>query len=550
MSDTPVVPIFDPNRNFRVWALSEVYTGPNGTGRYVPNTNDAVWDWASGLYRVAGVDLSTGLSNLELYVPPKEEQGLDLEDILLGVKVNGVNESYRAYINDTVTPHTLALDSRLHYHGSAVTSVKVFKGTDISERGQVISAMYDSGGTFLGENIPVELVAMPDQNNIAIKTPMVGYTLANLQDGEVLTVVAYNDAAVAVSLTKVLVKNTGFIRSTDASKKYVTGIHLESPLLSSEDNKLLQFPVNMPMSAVLATGVVTYSDGSEVRMPANGGRFKLYGLDHHVTTTIGQRIPLVLSYQLNEDEVCYGATPTNNAHLTESYWAVTTEYEKAFKVKLYAFPRWVDGIQGYTLDFFLYNLERSTVYYVNSLVEPVSGTQQFIPMQYGTKQHLSFAIDMSRVSDYYPTYRHVETLDITLLSHGSNESTNWSINFDPDQDPSYGPGLVATMHFVDTDNWILNVKSGFNSKEEWLNNVFYRAKPLHNYVSEVTAPPPNYFVVKTKLRKYEFPIDMWDQNLAVINDLIPGENVYIEFIHRIQENDLQLGVGAMPVIHV
>lgn len=550
MSDSPIIPIFDPNRGFRVWSMSEIYKGPNGTGKYVPNQNDAVWDWESGLYRVMGVDLSTGLSNLDPYKPVKESNELDMEDILLGVNVTGTAESYRVYINDSIIPHTLAIDSTMHLHGTAVSSVKVFKGTDISNNGQVISAMYDQGGTFLGENIPLELVAMPDQNNIAVKTPMVGYTLSKLQDGEVVSVVAYNDAAGAISVTKLLVKNTAFIRSTDASKKYVTGIHLESPLLSSEDNRLLQFPVNMPISAVLATGVVSYSDGSVVKLPADGGRFKLYGLDHYITTTIGQRVPLVLTYQLGEDEVCYGAQPSSGGHLSESYWAVTTEYEEAFNIKLYVFPRWQNGIQGYTLDFFLYNLERNSVYYVNHLVEPVSGTTQFIPMQYGTKQRLSFAIDMSAVSSYYPFYRHVETVDITLLSAGTNSSTNWKINFNPDQEPSYGPGLVATMQFINTDNWNLKIDSGFNSKEEWLNNVFYRAMPLHNYQSEVSAPPPNYFIVKTKLRNYEFPIDSWNENLTVVNDLVPGENVYIEFIHRVHENDLQLGVGALPVIHI
>ena len=60
MSDV-VVPIHNPDGKFHLWHMREIFRGPN-TGRYVPNIDDAVWDWDTGLYRVTAVDLTTGLS--------------------------------------------------------------------------------------------------------------------------------------------------------------------------------------------------------------------------------------------------------------------------------------------------------------------------------------------------------------------------------------------------------------------------------------------------------------------------------------------------------
>ena len=61
---TPLQPEKNPNRRFSQWRRDEIYTGPNGTGAYVPNQFDLVWDRVRGMYEVASVDYTTGLSIL------------------------------------------------------------------------------------------------------------------------------------------------------------------------------------------------------------------------------------------------------------------------------------------------------------------------------------------------------------------------------------------------------------------------------------------------------------------------------------------------------
>lgn len=544
MSNTP---IFDPDRGFRCWNITEIYTGSDGQGRYVPNVDDLVLDWTAGFYRVTCVNEVTGLSTLDAWDDPRDNTGVPEEDVLLGVDVAAQGESFRLYIDTSVTPHTLAIDSRLHVYGTTATFIKLFRGTDITDSGEVVSAMYDSTGIFVGENIPLELVAMPDQHNVAIKAPMVGYTLKNLQDGEVVTAVVYDDVSKVKSYSKLLVVNTRFIRTTDASRKFITGIHLESPFLSEEDERLLRFPINLPVADVPAIGVVTYSDGSQLRLPANSGKFRLYGMDHFVSSILGQKIPLVLTYHLNEDEVNYGATPGGEMHISENYWGVTTEFEKAFSIKLFAFPRWIDSVQGYTLEFFIYTLDRSFAYPVTSLVELATNSPSFQTHAYGLKQDLVYSIDMDQVDSRYPKYRHTQALSFTLKAPGDNSTfEKWLAFFSPTE--SYGDGLKADFTVIDANLCHLNLSNGFASKEIWLNNLYHATRPLINIHTEVTAPIPNVFRVRTPLRTYEFNVDQWNQDLQILHDNIyHGCNIYIEFINRSYENDLQLAIAGLAV---
>lgn len=546
-SNANAVPIFDPDRGFRSWHISEIYKGPDEDGRYVPNIDDMIVDWDSGIFRVKGVDRSTGLSRYKKWELPREEDFEGVEDVLLGVDIGATGESSRLYLDDSVTPHTLAPDSRLRSYSTAAASVKYFLGTDVSDTSKVISAMYDQSGEFLGENIPLELVAMPDQNNVGVKSPVTGYTLNAIPDGEVVTAVVYGDAGEAIGFHRLLVKNTAFIRTTEANRNYVTGIRLESTFLDEQDRQLLRLPTNLPTGDVPVSGVVSYSDGSEKRLPANGGRFTLHGLDHFVSTIVGQQVPLVLTYHLGDDECCYGASPGANHHISEKYWATTTEYEEAYSIKLFAYPKWVDDIRGYTLEFYLYTLERSQGINVTQQVQIAANSPSFAPFKFGEKQRLTFVIDMDKVEGQYPPYRHTQTMEITLKKPGTDGPTNWVVANTPGQKSPYGEGLEAKVKFINTDLWQLSLGNGFNSKEEWLRHLYYATEPLYNTDTETQAPPPNIFVVKMRTRDYEFSIEQWDDDLEIINDLDEGENVVIKFIHRIYENDLQLAVAALPL---
>lgn len=547
--DNPGRFIIDPDRRYTEWGIWEIYTGPNGTGAYVPNVDDAVRDWGVGFFRVATVDYTTGLSVLVPWDAFSSSESVQTEDVLLGVGPGYQSESWRVYLDTRKMPHVLEVDRRLHLYGTEVHHYKVFKGSDISESGTVISAFYDQNGNFLGENIPFELVRTPDANNLAIKAPMTGYTGYKLSDGESVTVVAYNNNGTKVGHYKMLVDNTSLVRRTDAFRKYVKAIRLETPFLSKSDPTLIEFPINVNAATVSMQGVVEYSDGTLKRIPITEGtgNFQVFGLAHYVPTIQGQIVPLTLNYRMGEDEYSYTQGPTYNESITERYRAKTIAADNVYSIKLYAYPVWQDDIRGYTLDFWLFNLDRQEYYRVpKGMVQVNSGSRNFDGLDFLTSQRVTFALSMNELDGKYTTYRHIQTVEIALKAPGNEDRTNWLIKFTPGGLKEYGMGLKAAVTFINTNNWTIDISNGFNSKEEWLRHTYEAVEPLFDDQVEVEAPEPTHFIVHTARRQVEFTIDQWNQPLGLYYDLNEGEVLFIRFIRRTVVNDLQLAVIGLP----
>jgi len=546
---TPPTLVYDPERPFQIWRMDEIYV-PNKGGQYVPNKNDAVWDWDQGLFRVVDVNIQTGVSTLVKWVAPRNSNQMTDLDILLGAGPGTVAESYRAYLDTSVMPHTLACDKRLHLYGSTATSIKIFLGTDIGVNGEVISQFYDQSNNFLGENIPLELVATPEHTNHAIKTPKVGYTTRNLPDGEVVTAVVYDDVGGVASICPLVIKNTKFIRSTDASMKYIRSISVETPFLSASDPKTIEYPINMPVEALNLIGVVTYSDGTQARLPVDGTKFAMHGLDNYIASVQGQKLDIVLTYLLSEGEYSYATELGPNNHISERYKATTTKADGAYSIRLFSYPVWIDPLSGYRLSHWLYNLDRQEVYDVTNLVQMASGSRAFDPIAFGVVQKIALAIDLNRVDPSFNNYRHVQSMEVALLANGNNHTQdNWTVAFTPGQNPHYGVGLQSKVHFVNSNNWEFDISCGCTTQAEWLEKVFYASQPLFDPETEAKAPEPNFFTVVAGMHRLELPIEQWNSTIVMHEAPGEGQLTLLEFIRRRPGNDLQLGISGLVTHH-
>lgn len=546
---------YDPDRGFRIWSRNEIVS-QDGSGLWVPNINDLVFDPTQGFLRVTDVDITTGRSTLKFWSPPASPEGDDKVNLLIGSGPGYPSESYRIFLDTSVTPHTLTPDSRLRFYGSMVDHYKVFLGADINEdKGILVSTFFDSSGNFLGSSIPVETVEVRDtEGNIVeqetIKAAMTGYSNRPMDDGELVTLVAYSNAGEKVSTAQLLVKNTKAIRRPDDGKKYVQGITIESPFLSDADPETIEFPINLTVESLPMTGVVHYSDGERYRLPIDGNKFSLYGIKNYVATVIGQTFDLVLAYNLSVDEISYNESPTANGKLTVPYRAKTVAANGAYTVKLYVYPVWVNPTVGYRLEYWLYNLDRKVKYNVTPYIELGANSAPFNPTLYGVTQTITVAVDLNKVDGVFAPYRHVQTFQLALLTEGDANNANWQIIFTPDQPSNYGRDLKAVMQLVDTNNWRLRLDNGMPSKEVWLNNLYYNIEPLFNDRVESQAPVPTHFRLVFNHNQYEFSVDQWDDELVVNNDLAGGEVLYIEWIRRMVDGDLQLGISALPVLVV
>lgn len=547
MSDYNNSNFYNPDRGFRVWLKSQIKLAANQTNRWVANVDDLVVDYDKGFERVIDVEEGTWVPTLEFWEPTPHIDPDGPENVLVGVGPGYSSESYRCFIDTSVTPYVLSPDKRLHFYGSMVASYAVFRGSDISkDTGEMISTFYNSSGDFLGPYIPVESANIYNQLVSTIKVPMVGNTSTDLQDGERVMLVAYDDKEGVVSWAQLLVMNTQVLRQTDQSKRYVEGISIDTPFLSASDPKVIEFPLNVMVKSLPILGMVKYRGGKQARMDVGTPPMTIMGLENYVATGEGQEFPITLRYQLADDEISYKLVPTADRVITESYIARTTPANGAYSCRLFVYPTWVNAQTGYRLDFWLYNLDRQQYFNVTALVELGVNSPVYRPRAYGELQTLTYAVNLNAVDGRFAPYRFVSSFQLALLTSGESNAT-WEVFPMPDQPASYGRNLNANMDYVATNMWDMRLANQAQTKAQWLQRMYYAAQPLVNTAVESFAPEPTHFIVQFLHNSYRFPVDRWSEALRINNDLDQGESLTIHWVQELYDTDLQLATTAVPV---
>lgn len=553
-----IIPIAPSDETWRLWNRKQIYTGKPDGGNRVPNVGDTVISKQAGrviFQEVMQVDPITGLSELSpLEIGSSGGDG-DTSVVDGGLSpvvmtslggINGFIESYRCFIDQSVRPHTLSMDFRLKTYGSETMYMKVVIGNDI-EKGEVISRMYDHTGVFISESIPLEIVSMEDTTNISVRRPVVGYSSKGLDNGELVTAIFYTESGRAVQVQSMLVRNSTWVRTMNDPVKYITSIHLESPFISEADTRVLDIPINIPVSAIPLKGVVTYSTGEKKELPVDGTKFALFGLNRFVSTKLGNRQPISLVYYLSPGEIGYGSVSSEMMHITETYNVQTTGVDGAYSLRVYSYPQWVDNISGYRLRHFLYSLKRDTWYDITENVTIAANSPGFQPTGYGVEQNITFAIDLSIVDrNNFKPYIHLQTTAITLRAPGTENRTNWTVGYINTEAP-YGTNLVAASEFVNVNLSRLRINNGKGSLEHWIRDVYRTIQPVYDNTSEAEAPDPNYFLLRVGTWELECPISAWESTFTVPRTLSATDLVTIHFFRRSNNTDIHLGVAGLIV---
>lgn len=521
-------------------------------GKLFPKENDLVWSWELGFYRVSAADRTTYTVTLSKW----NWSNGDIQyegDILHGIKPMGGSDVWRAYLGTNVIPHTLALDDRYFVTGSEARYLIAFLGTNVSANGEIISAYYDNTNTYVNERIPLEIIAMEKLESIAIKRPKMGYCRRALSDGETITVVGYNEHNAVVRKDTFIVQINNSIRRPEAGNKRVQGIELISPYLSSTQPDLLEVPINATISTLAIRARVSYTDGSfrdlDVGDEDSDSRFRILGLKYWSPAQVGPVQGITLAYRLDlSTEYSFIHGETYNGQITAPYRIKSTPVDPSFSLKLFAYPTWKDPISGWGLDYWLYNLDRDTAIRVPSnAVELVSGSPAFNPLEYVSIQHLGFAVKLNKVDDRFGTQRHAQNVQIALLGDGSQNINRWKVRSTANQGEWYGETLTAEIKAVGSGLYDIDISNGHVRFEEWLANVYYATNPLINPSSETRAPAPTHMILVHNMRAMEIPIDQWITKIKLPTDLKQGQNLYIKWIRRLANSDLQLGVSALTV---
>jgi hypothetical protein len=421
---------------------------------------------------------------------------------------------------------------------------KIFKGADVSNQGHVISKVYDSSGNFISENVPLEMVAIDSHNNYSIKTVAVCHCLEDLVDGEIATVVIYNDQGHVVSKRQLLVENTAFIRSVNVSQKYVSHISIESAFLSPTEENTIRFPLNIPLNALNVMGIVHYSDGSTLRLPVDGAKFRLFGIEQYVSSIIGQQVELVLSYALAPNEVSYAGVSGDGHYVTEPYHLVTVNPNNSYSVKLFGYPIWISEAEGYIMKWWLFNLDRNVYFDVTPYVNFSSNTGAFNPKGYGYLQRKSVNINLRDISGAFQSFIHVQLVDIVLQAQPDNSisQTTWTVSHESmDTRPSFGLELYAKRISANT----INISSGIDTEANWLERMYLQTYPLLDRTAELTVPGPTHFIVSYNGQDAEYGIGQWNQSILLASDPVMFNTVTVRFIRRTASGDMQLSIAAL-----
>lgn len=544
----PSTGLQDKSRVTTFWKKEQLFKHST-EGQYVPNKGDFVLDTDQGFFLVSDVDYTTGDSTLVPWSIPTQSKTDTEEDVLVSVGVSPASQSYRAFLDTSVTPHVIAPSARLHVNGSDIEYYKLFKGSDITSTGKVIGFLRDTNGNVLGENIPFETVAVAGTVTKAIKSPTPCYTTETMEDGERVTLAAYSKEGHLRSYSVLVVVNSGAARYLSDARRYVRSVAIQTPWLSSSDPTIIDVPINAPFQSLPMTGIVYYSDGSTETMALENSRMSLSGRESYVPSVTGMTYDLTLVYQLASDEVAYEQSPTADRKMTKRYTAKTQAPDNAYSVKLYMYPVWNSSTGQYQLEYWLYNIDRQTFYNATSHVELGTNSVGFDPTAYGITQSVTVAVDLNKVDTKFKQFRHFQKFQVTLVTKGTENSTNWMVKFDSTQS-GFGTDVAANITQQNGVNSAkLDIKQGLASKELWLQKLFYAINPLYNDSDavETQAPAPTHFRVVTNHNKYERSVDQWDTTMDIVNDLSQGAVLYLEWIYRTESTDLQLGITGLPV---
>lgn len=543
------VPVFDSERGWRDWDAGEIYTGPKGKGKYVPNIGDRISDWENGFWRVIEVDQTTGLSKKVPWTIPINSNTTSEKDQILGTGPGLFqSEAQRLYVNKNVVPHVMVPDVRVYFYGSKTKLVRFFRGYDTGVNGDVISMYYTNNGEDANDTVPLETVAVPDTTNYSIRRPLEAYTIADLKDGEPVTLVCYNEDGIVVAKEVLLVSETSFIRPVEMGQKYITGISLVSPFMSPNDKSVLEVPTVMSVEGLGLMCRVDYNDSYRL-VPIDGSYVRLEGLREYVPTIEGEKIPLTLIYNLSPEEASVVGREQAKKFISRPYWAISKGGDDAYSVKLFPIPHWIDEFQGWSIEWYLYNMERKQVYYVTPYIEWNSNSAPFYPLKYGTMQYLGVSIELSKVDQRFRPHRHTQNLGITLMASGLENTTSWLIEYSKGATALYGKNKEALFTFRKMGDWDLDITCKCESLDEWLDAVFYATEPLFVEGAELRAPTPTHFRLILADFQVEYPIEYWNKPLNVRTGLTAGGGVAVQFIRREPETDLQLGVSPLVVRH-
>lgn len=533
-------PISQPDARWTTWSVHEIYMGAAGQNKFVPKVNDYVIEpESSSMYRVASVSDVTLIPELVAVNFNKTS--------VIDHLYSDVSYSNRFYFDKSISPYTLSTGGFGPVYHPTASFARIYRGVFI-DPAKIISKRYNNSGVFVGHDIQLDLVAYNSHDNYGVKSVQTCNTTDELLSGETCTLVIFDTNGKVLDRRVGIVEETTFVAQAYAEQKYITNIFLKSAFIADTNSSEINYPVNLPITSFNPIGVVQFNDGSQVEYPVDNDKFSLIGLDSYVSTIIGHNVNLVLSYRMSAQESGLASTSVNGHFITRPYRLVVSSPNTSYNVKLFAYPVWVDELTGYSLKFFMMNLDRNIIHDVTALVGLTVSSPAFNPKAYGSTQRLTYMVDLAQVSGVFNHFLHVQTMDIVLRGPASDDSiTNiWEVASEvPSLGGYYGTSLKAVV--TNPPRTKVNIANNFATQQAFIDAVFTKTHPLHNPVFETQAPAPTHMEVRYNAEAVIVPITQYAADVTFTQTVTDLSNISIVFLRQTTSGFLKLSVASMTV---
>lgn len=533
-------PTYNPNGRWNLWSIHEIYRGTEGKGKFIPKIDDYVVEPESGvIYKV------TDLHNVT-YIPELSPANIK-QDISRDYLTSSTNDNYRVYYDKSIDPYTLAVDGFMRIYDPTASFARIYRGTVVDPT-KIISRRYDNNGNFVSHDIPLVMVSYSTHDNYGVKSIPSCNCDVELLDGESCTIVVFSSNGKVITKTNCIVEETTYITQAYAEQKYITQIFLKSVFIDETQTGDIYYPVNLPVASFNPIGVVQYNDGSQVEFPVDGDKFRLYGLDQFVSTIIGHKVPLVLSYRLDSNEAALASTDSDGFFITRPYNLIVSNPNRSYNVKMFVYPVWVDALNGYKYKVFLMNLDRNMLYDITNIVSISNNSPSFNPLAYGIMQRITFMVDLARVAGNYSSFIHVQTVDIILRGQASDTSltTAWEVGSQvPSTVPYYGNKLRAIRN--NTVQQKVYIGNNITTTEEFINQLYKPTQPLYNPLTETEAPLPTHIEVCYLDKSVFVPIGNYSEEIVFDVPVKLYGNIEVVFYKETVSGYLKLSVASLLV---
>lgn len=549
------VPVWDPEGLYKEWAYDEIYFGKDSIGegkkgRFVPNVGNKVWSRERGTYYVKELNPTTLIPVLERYVEPVVG-GADSMDWLLGVGDRWPQQGFFVYADNEQTIPRVSMDAQAIFRHP---SIKYFRLYGYNEAGnlEVISAWFNQSGEYVDDQVPrLEVDSTQSPDGYKYYVPEVFWATRKLIEKEEVKIVGFSAENNEIAEAGFVVRLGNHVRRGNTPVRRIASIELRCAYLSTTEENRIRIPTGTNIASVAMMCRLNYESGAYLDIPIDGTKVRIQGLEESVSSSPGWLRDIILYYYLGEGEVYIGSDSNDGKSLRKLYKVEVDPTQETYGFKLFVFPTWVDANNGYSLLSFLHDYDHSQVYDVTGMVELTSNSGEWDPLKYGVKQYLRMALDVEKVDPRYSTYRHVQTLQFTLMAPGTQDVDNhWRVYFEDGQAPAYGDGCRAVLTYVSSQVWSGDLSCGAGSLDEWLDKLYYRTLPLFDPTTEQVPMVPTHFIYTLRGQRYRHPISDWNKVIQVKTGGQQGETSVIHFISSQNGVDLYLATSGLFVQQV